>query len=59
MPEVLDAAHLSGFSLRIGEDKATDGVLLLADLHRLFDARLLSIEDGVVRVTVGGALCGA
>ena len=55
---MLDAAHLSGFSLRIGEDKATDGVLLLADLHRLFNARLLSTEDGVVRVTVG-ALCGA
>lgn len=51
---VLDAAHLPGSSWRAGDNAATDGVLLRADLHRLLDAGLLRIEDGVVMVTVGG-----
>lgn len=50
---VLDAAHLPGSSWRAGDNAASDGVLLRADLHRLLDAGLLRIEDGVVRVTVG------
>ena len=52
--EVLDAAHLPGSSWRAGDNAATDGVLLRADLHRLLDANLLRIEEGVVRVEVGG-----
>ncbi|MGG5818737.1 HNH endonuclease [Falsiroseomonas sp. HW251] len=53
VPEVLEAAHLPGASWRTGDNEATDGVLLRADLHRLFDAGLLQIEDGKVRVTAG------
>jgi hypothetical protein len=52
--EVLDAAHLPGSSWRAGDNAATDGVLLRADLHRLLDAGLLRIDGGVVRVEVGG-----
>lgn len=51
--EVLDAAHLPGSSWRAGDNAGSDGVLLRADLHRLLDAGLLRIEDGVVRVTLG------
>jgi hypothetical protein len=50
---VLEAAHLPGASWRAGADKAEHGILLRLDLHRLFDAGLLRIEDGVVRVAVG------
>jgi hypothetical protein len=52
--EVLDAAHLPGAAWRAGANTAVDGILLRADLHRLLDAGLLTIEDGVVRVSVGG-----
>jgi len=51
--EALDAAHLPGASWRAGDNTALDGILLRADLHRLLDAGLLRIEDGVVRVNVG------
>jgi len=51
--EVLDAAHLPGSSWRGGDTAASDGVLLRADLHRLLDAGLLRIENGVVRVAAG------
>lgn len=51
--EVLDAAHLPGTSWRAGHNAAVDGILLRADLHRLLDAGLLRIDDGVVRVSVG------
>lgn len=51
--EVLDAAHLPAASWRAGANEAEDGILLRADLHRLLDAGLLRIEDGVVRVRVG------
>jgi hypothetical protein len=51
--EVLDAAHLPGSSWRAGQNTAVDGILLRADLHRLLDAGLLRINNGVVRVSVG------
>lgn len=51
--EVLDAAHLPTASWRAGDNAAEDGILLRADLHRLLDAGLLWVEDGVVRVQVG------
>jgi hypothetical protein len=51
--EALDAAHLPGSSWRAGDNATADGVLLRADLHRLLDAGLLRIEEGIVRVTVG------
>ena len=53
VPEALDAAHLPGLSWRAGNNSATDGILLRADLHRLLDEGLLRIVDGVVRVSVG------
>lgn len=52
--EVLEAAHLPGTSWRGGDNRAEDGILLRLDLHRLLDAGLLRIEQGVVRVSVGG-----
>jgi hypothetical protein len=51
--EVLDAAHLPGTSWRVGQNRAVDGIILRADLHRLLDAGLLWIEDGVVHAEVG------
>jgi HNH endonuclease len=51
--EVLEAAHLPGSSWRAGDNAATNGILLRADLHRLLDAGLMRIENGVVRVNVG------
>jgi hypothetical protein len=51
--EVLEAAHLPGSSWRAGNNAALDGILLRADLHRLLDAGLLQIVNGVVRVSVG------
>lgn len=53
VPEALEAAHLPGKSWRAGDNRAVDGILLRADLHRLFDAGLLRIEDGIVRVSIG------
>lgn len=52
--EVLEAAHLPGSSWRAGDNAATDGILLRADLHCLLDAGLMHIENGIVRVNVGG-----
>lgn len=51
--EVLDAAHLPGAAWRAGANAAVDGILLRADLHRLLDAGLLTIVDGVVHVAAG------
>lgn len=53
VPEALEAAHLPGASWRAGDNAATDGILLRADLHRLLDAGLLKIEGGAVSVKVG------
>lgn len=52
--EVLEAAHLPGASWRGVANTAEHGILLRADLHRLLDAGLLTIEAGVVRVRAGG-----
>lgn len=41
----LDAAHLTTWR---GGNDAKDGILLRADLHRLFDAKLMEIRDGRV-----------
>ena len=54
MREVLEAAHLPGASWRGVANTAEHGILLRADLHRLLDAGLLTIEFGVVRVRAGG-----
>jgi predicted restriction endonuclease len=53
VPEALEAAHLPGKSWRAGDNRAIDGILLRADLHRLLDAGLLRIEDGIVRISIG------
>ncbi len=52
IPEVLDAAHLAPRAPG-GSDDPANGMILRADLHRLFDAGLLSIDgDGSVSVCV-------
>ena len=51
--EVLEAAHLPGSNWRSGDNRDVDGILLRVDLHRLLDAGILRIKDGVVRVSLG------
>lgn len=43
--EVLDAAHLPGKNWRT-DNRAEDGVLIRADLHRLIDRQLADFRDG-------------
>ncbi len=43
--KVLDAAHLPGKNWRF-DNKAGDGIMLRADLHRLLDAGLAELRDG-------------
>lgn len=48
---VLEAAHVRAVRLG-GDDVETNGILLRADLHRLFDAKLFSIgRSGRIRVS--------
>jgi hypothetical protein len=42
--QVLDAAHKSGRSWRLGHNLAEDGYIMRKDLHALYDARLLKID---------------
>jgi hypothetical protein len=46
IPEALDAAHRDGRDWRLGHNNGADGLLLRKDIHALYDARLVSIEDG-------------
>ena len=56
--EVLDAAHIRPVA-DLGGDHVDNGLLLRADLHRLFDAELLTIVTGkVARVRVRDELGG-
>lgn len=50
LASVLDAAHLDGRNWRLGHNGAKDGILLRKDLHALYDAKLLTITDGLVYV---------
>lgn len=43
--EALDAAHLPGKNWRL-DNKATDGIMLRADLHRLLDSGLAELRNG-------------
>jgi hypothetical protein len=45
IPEALDAAHKRGRDWRSGHNGAEDGWLLRKDLHALYDAKLLEIND--------------
>lgn len=45
IPEALDAAHREGRDWRLGHNGATDGLLLRKDIHALYDARLVSIDE--------------
>lgn len=49
--EAIDAAHVCGVA-DAGSDKPTNGMLLRTDIHRLFDAYLMSIDptNGTVQV---------
>lgn len=53
-PEALEACHVKGVGDE-GGDKRENGVLLRADLHRLFDKHLLAIcpTDGLVHLAPG------
>jgi hypothetical protein len=45
IPEALDAAHKRGRNWRLGHNSGTDGLLLRKDIHALYDAGLVSIEE--------------
>jgi hypothetical protein len=45
IPEALDAAHRSGRDWKLGNNRAVDGLLLRKDIHALYDAKLISIND--------------
>ncbi len=47
---VLEAAHKPGRSWKAGHNRAEDGILLRSDIHKLLDAGLLKIDQGVVRI---------
>lgn len=51
VPDVLEAAHITPF---LGPDThhITNGLLLRADLHTLFDCALISIDPGTLTVSV-------
>ena len=53
VPEALEAAHLPGRSWERGHNSGTDGIALRADLHRLLDTGLLTINfEGMVECKV-------
>lgn len=45
IPEALDAAHRDGRNWRLGHNSGADGLLLRKDIHALYDAKLVSIDD--------------
>lgn len=45
IPEALDAAHRQGRDWRLGHNSGADGLLLRKDIHALYDAKLVSIDD--------------
>ena len=49
--ESIDAAHVSSVASQ-GEDKLSNGLILRADLHRLFDAYLMSVNPGTGMVVL-------
>ncbi|MFD1342954.1 HNH endonuclease [Litorisediminicola beolgyonensis] len=52
IPEILDAAHIAPRAPG-GSDDPANGMILRADIHRLFDAGLLSIDTaGTVSISV-------
>jgi predicted restriction endonuclease len=58
---VLGAAHIILVSFG-GNDEASNGIPLRADLHRLFDAGLIAINAQPCTLSVGktaGKYCGA
>lgn len=45
IPEALDAAHREGRDWRLGHNSGADGLLLRKDIHALYDAGLVNIDD--------------
>lgn len=45
IPEALDAAHRERRDWRLGHNNGSDGLLLRKDVHALYDAKLISIDD--------------
>lgn len=56
--EVLDASHLQGVA-DDGDDHARNGWLLRTDLHRLFDALLMSIDPETGHVVFAPEVAGS
>ncbi len=57
VPSVLQAAHITPY-LGAQTNHVTNGLLLRADIHTLFDLRLLKIEPNTLQVWVSEALQG-
>lgn len=55
---VLEAAHIEPH-VRRGRNASTNGLLLRADLHALFDDHLVAVEPGTMRVRVHDSLRGS
>ena len=56
--QALEAAHISPY---LGEQSnpVTNGVLLRADIHTLFDLQLIGIELGTLKVKISASLTGS
>lgn len=52
-PSVLEAAHIIPYASKFADrDKLENGILLRSDIHKLFDAHLISINPATRRVVV-------
>lgn len=56
--EVLIACHIEPHNVR-GNNQSTNGLLMRADLHNLFDANLIGIEPDTLKVRIGNKLRGS
>lgn len=54
---VLEAAHIIPYSERFADrDKPENGLLLRSDIHKLFDAHLISIHPETMQIEVSGRI---
>lgn len=55
--EVLEAAHIVPYAAKFADrDKPENGILLRSDIHKLFDAHLVSINPATKKVTFAKAV---
>jgi predicted restriction endonuclease len=55
--EALEAAHLRAFA-QFKEHRVEDGMLLRADIHRLFDRGLIAVDPNTMTICVSPSLAG-